>query len=434
MVKSSRLFVGCRVSGCFGPFISNTSESGKRRKRERVVGTIIRATDKHKWDVIFDYNGTVKSDVSSRSLTIVDDDAGLPINNTTTHDETSTTVVSKQVFYFIDIVMLLLTIIFIINYLYQPVAPEENIDAGNENNGSPSSDPATDPALDDDNVSDEDLDPPSDEEQMEEEAQIDPSDHPSQVFTEADFLESQNMNNESMRHMSTYHDAWRKIKELKGTEVVCNSASRNVDGQVVWKVIEEVKDDAFKQIRDSELKLFSKKNVDWLDNNGSNNIDEARSDYNNAFWRLWPSTIQDDLEKLDSAIIKENLERKTRYQRPIRTVTKAEFIIFHALLIGASVHSSQGVRLWREDMFGKSKKVKRGLSEQVDFSKYMRLWRFKEIKRYIPLIMEDKNKKDNDDWWRFTSRVNMYNKNRSTNLPASHILVFDESMSAFIPR
>ena len=113
---------------------------------------------------------------------------------------------------------------------------------------------------------------------------------------------------------------------------------------------------------------------------------------------------------------------------------KAEFIIFHALLIGASVHSSQGVRLWREDMFGKSKKVKRGLSEQVDFSKYMRLWRFKEIKRYIPLIMEDKNKKDNDDWWRFTSRVDMYNKNRSTNLPASHILVFDESMSAFIPR
>ena len=85
-------------------------------------------------------------------------------------------------------------------------------------------------------------------------------------------------------------------------------------------------------------------------------------------------------------------------------------------------------------MFGKSKKVKRGLSEQVDFSKYMRLWRFKEIERCIPLIMEDKNKKDNDDWWRFTSRVNMYNKNRSTNLPVSHILVFDESMSAIIPR
>ena len=96
MVQSSRLFVGCRVSGCFGPFLSSTSESGKRRKRQRVVGTIIRAAELHKWDVIFDYNGTVKKDVSSRSLTIVSDDVGIPINNNTINDETNTTVSIKN--------------------------------------------------------------------------------------------------------------------------------------------------------------------------------------------------------------------------------------------------------------------------------------------------------------------------------------------------
>ena len=431
MVQSSRLFVGCRVAGCFGPFLSSTSESRRRRKRQRVVGTIIRAADLHKWDVIFDYNGTVKKDVSSRSLTIVSNDVGIPINNTIneeTNNTVSNTDMNDVTIYFIYV----LTNFSVAKYS-QTEAPEENINSDeNENNITPS-DPAADPVLDDDNVSDEDLDPPSDDDHEEEEAQIGPSDHPSQVFTEADFLESQNMNNESMRHMTTYHDAWRKIKDLVGTEVVCTSGSRNSDGQVVWKVVEVVKDDAFKQIRDSELKLFKDKKIGWLSDNDSD-AEEDACDYNNAFWRLWPSKIEEDVKKLENIINKENVERKRRYQRPIRTVTKAEFIVFHALLIGASVHSSQGVRLWREDMFGKSKKTKRGLSEQVDFSKYMRLWRFKEIKRYVPLIMEDVSRKHNDDWWRFKNRVSMYNKNRSTNLAASHILVFDESMSAFIPR
>ena len=58
----------------------------------------------------------------------------------------------------------------------------------------------------------------------------------------------------------------------------------------------------------------------------------------------------------------------------------------------------------------------------------MRLWRFREIKSYVPVIMEDY------DWWKFKGQVEMFNKRRQSKINSSHILVFDESMSAFVPR
>ena len=42
--------------------------------------------------------------------------------------------------------------------------------------------------------------------------------------------------------------------------------------------------------------------------------------------------------------------------------------------------------------------------------------------------------KETDDWWRFKSRVEKINVSRKKKVFKSHIFVFDESMSAFIPR
>ena len=71
----------------------------------------------------------------------------------------------------------------------------------------------------------------------------------------------------------------------------------------------------------------------------------------------------------------------------------------------------------------------------VDFGKYMKLWRFKEIKHFVPQLMEDKDlKEEGDDWWKFKTFVNKIAENRKEHFSASHVLVFDESMSAFIPR
>ena len=278
----------------------------------------------------------------------------------------------------------------------------------------------------------------SSDEDCNEDKRIGPSDHPSEIFTESDFMETQNMHNESMKHVSTYNEAWRQIREMEGKEVVSKGSIKSGDGQVVWKVVDTVEEDVFREIRAHEIELFNTKSVPLFVNDDIDLTLKCGDDYSDIFWRLWPASIDNDLNKLNEGISKDNVERKKKFQRPIRTVTKAEFIIFHALLIGASVHSEQGGCLWKEDFLrgnnSKNQKKQRvGLSDQVDFSKYMRFWRFKEIKPYIPIIMEDETMKD-DDWWKFKGQVEMLNEKRQSNITTSHILVFDESMSAFVPR
>lgn len=113
----------------------------------------------------------------------------------------------------------------------------------------------------------------------------------------------------------------------------------------------------------------------------------------------------------------------------------SEYIMFHALLIAASAYAGRGEPLWRKEYYrNQSKRAKRGVSETNDFGEYMKLWRFEQIKTYIPEVMEDENLKGKDDWWRITSRINELNEKRLRTLMMSHILVFDESMSAYVPR
>ena len=48
--------------------------------------------------------------------------------------------------------------------------------------------------------------------------------------------------------------------------------------------------------------------------------------------------------------------------------------------------------------------------------------------------MEDEYVKETDDWWKSKGQVESYIDRRKEHLFASHILVFDESICAFIPR
>ena len=136
---------------------------------------------------------------------------------------------------------------------------------------------------------------------------------------------------------------------------------------------------------------------------------------------------------MNTAIEKDNLKRKEEYKRTVKKVTKKEFIIFHALMIAASSFSCQGDKLWIKDKMG-NKKKKKGFSQSVDFGVYMMHWRFRQIQKMIPIVMECHELSDEDDWWKFKSRVIAFNQKRINTYHASHILVFDESMSAFCPR
>ena len=65
---------------------------------------------------------------------------------------------------------------------------------------------------------------------------------------------------------------------------------------------------------------------------------------------------------------------------------------------------------------------------------YMKDWRFKEIKQYIPSVMKDESSKGVDAWWEFSKRVCQFNEIRKSRLKSSSVIVLDESMSAFVPR
>ena len=64
----------------------------------------------------------------------------------------------------------------------------------------------------------------------------------------------------------------------------------------------------------------------------------------------------------------------------------------------------------------------------------MKQWRFKQIRQYIPEVMADKSKEETDSWWKFSTRVAKFNSKQKQLLKSSHVLVFDELMSAFVPR
>lgn len=91
MVTRNRLHVGCRVVGCYGPLITNPNGRGKRRIRTRVVGTVVKAVDQHKWAVVFDYDGKSRM-CKSNSLVVVDDEVGIPLHE----NEAEATAISND--------------------------------------------------------------------------------------------------------------------------------------------------------------------------------------------------------------------------------------------------------------------------------------------------------------------------------------------------
>ena len=106
-------------------------------------------------------------------------------------------------------------------------------------------------------------------------------------------------------------------------------------GNCIWTVIEECNEDIFEEVREKEEKLYETKNFyNIVDNN-----DVKEEDYNKSFWFLWPETVDNDLNKLNGIVDKDNIQRKEEYKRTIKKVSKHEFYTFHALVIAASAFS-----------------------------------------------------------------------------------------------
>ena len=232
--------------------------------------------------------------------------------------------------------------------------------------------------------------------------------------------------NEATRHLELYNKAWKKIHELEGHTEIVTSAN---DGSITWKVVKEVTDDELKASRERDEELFKSKNFSIIQ---SMTYEERnKCDYKTGFWKLWPGTIEGDVHLINDSIQKENARRKEKYQRSIKKISTSEFIMFNALLIASTVYNDRGCNLWADNC---DMKKKAGVSIKVNFGMYMKLWRFKEIKQFISTLMKEEEVKKEDSWWKVKGIINKFIQKRKEVIIASHTLVFDESMSAFVPR
>ena len=338
MVKSARISVGCRVSGHFGPLKPNPNESIKRRVRDRVIGTVIRSAEHHKWDVVFDIDGKERKAISSRGLRIESKEgAGIPLhevqpvdgtvanntviqdgggNKSTNSNQESVSINNFFLFYFNTKLTNLLP-------LFPSFHAKSDGLAGSNDGGAGEVD---DPIFEDALEFDEDVANDVNEETENEDTERRLDD----MFDEDDFIPQDGMElNDAARHLNTYHEAWRKIRSMKGQEVECN---HDKDGRCVWKIVDSVDDDVFRSVRERQEKLLGSKYVPVI-----NEDNVPNDDYSRTFWTLWAKEVEEDLLKLNQAIKANNITRKKNLQKVIREVTKSEFVIFHALLIGASL-------------------------------------------------------------------------------------------------
>ena len=86
IVMSNHIIIGSRVEGPYGPLVPNPDPNKKRRVRSRVVGTVLKASAQHKWEVQFNFDGKVQ-ECSSKCLKVVCAEAGVPVNEIARYHE-----------------------------------------------------------------------------------------------------------------------------------------------------------------------------------------------------------------------------------------------------------------------------------------------------------------------------------------------------------
>ena len=72
-------------------------------------------------------------------------------------------------------------------------------------------------------------------------------------------------------------------------------------------------------------------------------------DLKTGLWKLWPDSIDGDVEIINNSITDEKIRRKEKYKRPIKQISKSEFIIFTVSLIAATAYNEWGCNLWADN-------------------------------------------------------------------------------------
>ena len=146
------------------------------------------------------------------------------------------------------------------------------------------------------------------------------------------------------------------------------------------------------------------------------------------FGSAWLARMDEKLVLMNRAV--EDFNETSSWSRQIKSFTRSEFLKGLALFIGAVFYAAKGESLWRKD----SEELFVSLEPTAEFEKYMRDYRFREWRTFLPQFYRDNQLKDEDPWWQFIRAVEEFNRNRLELLNPSNHLCIDESMSAWRPR
>lgn len=139
-----------------------------------------------------------------------------------------------------------------------------------------------------------------------------------------------------------------------------------------------------------------------------------------AWLDLFPGDINVHVQRISAAM--------KRSDPKSEDLTLGEYVVFHSLLLAASLQVQSGHALW-----DKPKKAYR-FRKHPDFGEYMSRTRFDDIKAALVYAVGDPSTAGEDQWWQVRPLVNDFNENRRRKVVKSVVQVPDEAMSAFCPR
>ena len=104
------------------------------------------------------------------------------------------------------------------------------------------------------------------------------------------------------------------------------------------------------------------------------------------------------------------------------------------MIIGAACFPEKGDALFHERSINHNEAFT-SIAYSPEFSKYMKLFRFKEFRKFLPATMIDEGLKNSGDpWYKFAAYVTDFNKVQLREINFSLWDLADETMSAFRPR
>ena len=102
-----------------------------------------------------------------------------------------------------------------------------------------------------------------------------------------------------------------------------------------------------------------------------------------------------------------------------------------AIEIGGACYPEKGLALFSSNFGHKFETIQ----QPAGFVKYMKIYRFKEFKRFIPAVMRSETLKEaGDPWWQFADYLDKFNKNRKRNVRTSLVNLIDELMCQWNPH